>query len=568
MGGPTSSNQRPTFADRSLMSRTISSRPDEPPTAARPSDRVLFTQMSPALSVETVGPRQIAIGKEATFEVSIHNRGEVAAEETLVIVALPPSADFMRADTSVGSARSEAVDGEHKQIRWAVGRIAPGGAEKLTLVIIPRENRPFDLVVRWDHRPVSSQAMIEVQEAKLTMRLDGPAEVLYGEEEVYRLELSNTGNGPAREILISLTPLGAGENASVNHTIHELAAGETKVIQVELTARQTGVLTIAVDATGDGVHAHLEERIIVRRAALAVEVDAPPMQFVGTQATHHIRVRNTGTAVASQVQISALIPPGTSYVSSSARGVVNDDQSRVVWLLTELAPGAEKHFQIVCVMGRAGTSRLEVVCKAGRDLTASDVAVVQVEAMADLAMEVRDPSGPVAIGADAVYTIRIENRGTKGAENIDLKAFFSPGIEPVNVEGGTHRMATGLVTFERIPSLAAGQSMFFEITARAQTPGNHVFRAELTCKPIGADLVSQETTHFYGNSTTTTPGVSVASETEEPSRLVEEEVRTARRPTPAGPSPYFVPSGAFSRPSPISGSNGAAAATTTDSSGS
>jgi len=36
-----------------------------------------------------------------------------------------------------------------------------------------------------------------------------------------------------------------------------------------------------------------------------------------------------------------------------------------------------------------------------------------------------------------------------------------------------------------------------KVRARAEQPGNHVFRAEVHCKPLGTRLVSEETTHFY-----------------------------------------------------------------------
>ncbi len=53
-----------------------------------------MARKSPLLSVETKGPRRIAIGKEATYEVTIQNSGEVVAEEVVVFVGLPESAEI------------------------------------------------------------------------------------------------------------------------------------------------------------------------------------------------------------------------------------------------------------------------------------------------------------------------------------------------------------------------------------------------------------------------------------------------------------------------------------------
>ena len=50
---------------------------------------LLAAHKGPLLSVETLGPRKIIVGKESTYEVLLLNSGEVAAEELIVFVSLP-----------------------------------------------------------------------------------------------------------------------------------------------------------------------------------------------------------------------------------------------------------------------------------------------------------------------------------------------------------------------------------------------------------------------------------------------------------------------------------------------
>ena len=142
----------------------------------------------------------------------------------------------------------------------------PRDASGCCLKIIPRQSHAFDLAVRWESKPVASQAMIEVQEPKLVLQWEGPHEVLYGKKEAYRLKLINTGNGIAENLAIVLKTVGAGQNVPATHRIGTLAAGGEKVLDVELTARQAGNLTIQVEAQADGVRAELSEKVLVRRA--------------------------------------------------------------------------------------------------------------------------------------------------------------------------------------------------------------------------------------------------------------------------------------------------------------
>ena len=64
----------------------------------------------------------------------------------------------------------------------------------------------------------------------------------------------------------------------------------------------------------------------------------------------------------------------------------------------------------------------------------------------------------MATGEEVVYELIVSNRGTKEADNVEVFAYFSPGIEPVSVEGGEAKIAAGdgLVEFAPLGSLPAG----------------------------------------------------------------------------------------------------------------
>ena len=47
------------------------------------------------------------------------------------------------------------------------------------------------------------------------LHLDGPAEVIYGKKEMFKLKLSNTGSGAAENVAITLVPVAPAEPAGV-----------------------------------------------------------------------------------------------------------------------------------------------------------------------------------------------------------------------------------------------------------------------------------------------------------------------------------------------------------------
>ena len=460
---------------------------------------VLIDHKSPLLTVETIGPRKIVVGKEAAYEILLQNSGDVAAEEVTVTVALPDWAEVAGASASSGEVRPLQQD-RHDPCRWALGRIEARSKEKLALKIIPKQSKPFELAVRWDFKQAPSQAMIEVQEPKLTMRLDGPREVLYGKREIYKLKLGNSGNGAAENILLTLMPLNAGDTHPITHHLGTINAGDERAIEIELTARQAGNLTIRVEANGDGgAHVDLAEHVLVHRAVLQVDAEGPAVQYVGTPARYKVHIRNAGDAVAKNVKLTAKLPTGVNFVSGGdgATAEATADGGKVHWTLEQLQPGEQRVVEMKCTLALSGVNRLEFTSAAADDLVAMAESITQVEAMADLRLEVKDPEGPVPVGSDASYELCVRNRGTKAAQNVEVVAYFSNGVEPVGADGQTHRIGPGQVVFDPIPAIPPATERILKLKAKAEVAGNHVFRAEVHCKSTGTRLVREEVTHFY-----------------------------------------------------------------------
>ncbi len=287
---------------------------------------MLIARQSPLLSVETTGPRSITIGKPATYTVTVRNTGEMAAQDLVVTVRVPEWADVLEARGSTGAAQlpvvhadaagtnqAAATNGGMQPVEWNLPRLEARSKEELTLRIVPRKSKSFDLAVQWTFTPPSSHAHVEVQEPKLAMNLAGPEEVVFGQTKIYKLTLSNPGSGDAENVNIELAPLGDQTAGVTRHTIGAIPAGESKVIEVELTARNPGKVVIKALATADGdLSAEVAEEVLVRRAGLELAAVGSKLKYAGTVGAYRIAVANPGNATAENVQITATLPGGTS----------------------------------------------------------------------------------------------------------------------------------------------------------------------------------------------------------------------------------------------------------------
>jgi uncharacterized repeat protein (TIGR01451 family) len=501
--------------------------------AATPSRGSLFSAESAALSVETTGPRKVVVGKEGTYEVVLRNRSVVAAEQVVVSIDLPQWTEVAGADATAGTVTPGQGPAQMAQVRWLLARLNPQRSEKLSLRIVPRQSRPFGLTPKIDIAPPASQAVIEVQEAKLALVLQGPREVLFGKPENYKLEVSNPGTADAENVVLALTSNASGENlATATQRFGTLPAGQKKTIAMDLVARHEGKLSVAIEAHADGgARAQLAEAIAVRRPKLKVEVEAPKVAYSGNEVTYRVRIHNYGDAPANNVKVQAGLPAGAKYVSSLQNGRPSAD-GKVLWAIERLGVGADAALGLTCVLSADGPERLDVQCAADNDTLATASAVTRVETAPNLVLAVEEPVGPVGLDAEAAYQVRVQNRGTANAEAVEVLIYFAKNLEPLSAEGARHKISSGQVVFDAIPTLAPGQTSAFQVKAKADKTGHHVYRVEVHATAMGIRLVREGTTRFYAADAAADP-VAVAKPAGLEPLGDRREPRTADRREPA-----------------------------------
>ena len=477
--------------------KTIKVESKRPASDVTGDPKSLFHRTMPSVSIHGTGPHRLAVGQPADYKLVVANEGDQPASDLVVMVSLPDAAEVSSTRPTAGTIdRSPSGSA----LQWAIRTLSAGKREELTLRIVPHSSTAMALDVRCGVAAVATSTTLEVQEAKLALSIDGAAEVLCGEKELYRLTISNPGNGPAENAVIHLMPLPPDDGAPATHRIGTLAPGETKVVEIELVARQGGHLTIQARATADGgIQTAAGHDVAVRQPAVQLEVAGPPRQYAGAPASYRVRVRNTGDATARRVHVTAVLPEGSECVGASHDAKIDIKHGRATWTLSSLSAGAEQLFTLRCLVKSPGENRLEATVTADGNLKHSDLAVTEVMAVADLALEVTDPSGAVPVGQDAIYEVRVRNRGDRAADGVDVSAFFSDGVEPFTTDGPAQSIASGTVVFETLQSLAPGEVKVLKIHAKATAPGTHRFRAELQCKSLGTKLTTEETTLFYAD---------------------------------------------------------------------
>ncbi len=527
------------------------------PNLAQSSEKTLM--VSPRLEVETEGDPRAIVGQEAEYRIRVFNRGGATAEQIVLSVEIPEWIDIRQPDVSDGTTSiiPRPDSNELRDFTWKLSRIEAGSNALLVLRLVPKQRKSMDLKISYDFfRPAAVTKMV-VQEPVIEMELEGPDEVLWGTRVGYRLLVRNTGNGDAEQVLLELLQTGSDMKSC---PLPLLKAGEEQVIDVDVWTGKQEYIDINIQATGKyGVATKVSRRVKVLRPNLLMTVDAPSTHFVGSPAEFVVKIRNIGDAPARDIELAAAIPLGAQFSSCSEGGALTP-QNQVVWKIENIAIGDMFTATVVCEPKREGACKLDAVVNDKSGELASCSSVFDATAIVQLKLDVETPQGPVEVGGEAIYTLHVENRGTKAAENVAITVFFGKNLEPFAIEGGTAYTNDGQVVFDKIPTLGPAQKLSLKVKARADAAGSHRVRSEVVCNSEEINLVNEQATYFFqkekrkntASSLNESPGTRVGQSAEMPLRtasvpmpvppVVEPLPKTAQPETPpAIPAPLEVP---------------------------
>src|SRR5262249_11951254 len=143
-----------------------------------------------------------------------------------------------------------------------------------------------------------------------------------------RVAVTNAGSSPAANVAVwvPLDPAlshASGQNP-VQLAVGTLAVGETKTLELPLTAKGTGRYSLRATATADGDMTTAADPVAVdvRRAELSAAVTGPKLAYLDQEFTWTVAVGNSGDASVSGVVVRASLPAEVRVKSASDGGRV------------------------------------------------------------------------------------------------------------------------------------------------------------------------------------------------------------------------------------------------------
>lgn len=321
----------------------------------------------PKLVLSKTGPERVVVGEPAVFQLEITNTGNAPANGVVLHDRLPPG---------LRHERGPAVDAD-------LGAIAPGETRRVTLAtkaVRAGQQTNQASVTAENAATVSAEATVLVTEPALALRKTGPRSRFLDREAEFDIEVSNPGNGPAKNVQVvdvlppGLTFLEAGgqgiyspEKGTVTWNLGTLPPGARRGLSVKVLGKTPGDFTNRAVAKGDvDLSATADATVHVEGVpALLLEVvDLDDPVEVGAETTYEIRVINQGTCASQGLQIIAIVPDGMTPRDATGPAPYHVHGQQVIFEpVPLLAPRADALYRVRVACRTAGDWRFKVEMK-------------------------------------------------------------------------------------------------------------------------------------------------------------------------------------------------------------
>jgi uncharacterized repeat protein (TIGR01451 family) len=461
----------------------------------RPGERALEGPQKPALVIQKFAPPEIQVGKAAKFAVQVRNVGGQTAENVVIRDEVPQGTRVVNTTPRATSAGNQLV--------WDLGALSTGEERTVEIELMPTTEGEIGSVAT-----VSCEAQASAKSRctmpQLAIRMTAPGQVMIGQEQRVKIELRNPGTGDATGVmLLENVPENVKHAAgpALEFEIGTLRAGETREMELVLTAEKAGPVVNALTARADGnlqVQQQVEFEVIA--PALQLSVEGPARRYLERAATYQVIVENPGTAPAHDIELVTKLPKGMQFVKANNMGEYDAATHTVYWSLAQLPEGEKGSVELVAMPVEAGQQTFEIEGKAQQGLTDEVKQDVLVEGIAAIMFEVRDVEDPIEVGGETTYEIRVFNQGSKAATNVQVLVKLPPGIEALSASGESrHTVQAGGVVFEPLAQLAPKTDTVYRVQVKGIQPGDQRVTVEVSTDDISQPIRREESTRVFGD---------------------------------------------------------------------
>ena len=435
-------------------------------------------------------------GDAIIYTITATNNGPGTVTNAVVTILMSSGLTYVSDSASQGNYDSDTG-------AWSIGDLANGADVTLTMATTVDADTCASTITNMaivtamdqadpyvNNNNASADITVRCADLKVSKSVDddSPNE---GDTIAYTIIVTNNGPDKATNVeLTNLLPPGVtyvSDNTNGGYdsntgawTVDDLNSGVSAILNITaiVDARTcantiTSIASIAAVDQGDPDISNNSDSVDITVRCVDLEVsmgvdDHTPNE--GGTINYSITVTNNGTDAATNVEITDLLPPGTTYISDTANGSSYNTNTGV-WTVGSLNSGTSANFVITakvdagaCADTITNTASVTAVDQTDPNSSNnSDSADITIQC-ADLAVS-EDVDNPTPNEGDTViYTITVTNNGPDDATNVEITDLLPSGVTYVShsPSQGSYNSSEGVWT---VGDLVNDASAILTITA-------------------------------------------------------------------------------------------------------
>jgi uncharacterized repeat protein (TIGR01451 family) len=462
---------------------------------------------APDLGLSVQSPATAAVQAPFPTTVIVDNRGLVESQPLQLRLRLADGLSLVRSDPPPLRIDTDST------LLFELPAVPPRGQQHLRIELRGEQPGPaqLDVAVRSaDGLQASQRKSITLDTGRLQAVVEAPPLILLGETSTIRVAATNVGSAPIDNALAWLD-----YDSGLVHTnpaqplelpIGRIEAGQTRIVEAPLQARQVGRWSVRAVVTADGQISATAAPVSVeiRKAQLTVGIHLPPLIYKRQECVATVTVSNRGDIAAQRALLRLLVPPELRVVGAEQGGRIGP--TGVEWHLPELAPGAQRTIGVRLraeqLSERATVSAqlladVAVTARPGADpLVARSEATLSIIGVSAIVLELSAPTGVTTIGQQLSYQIRVRNNGSLAARDVLTRLHLSEHfrfIRGTAPSGAASPEGGGFVVFPLLSELKPGETAIYQLVAEAIQAGQGRVRAEVRAQHLQRALVEEQT---------------------------------------------------------------------------
>ncbi len=405
------------------------------------------------LVVERAAPAQVAAGKPLVYEIVVRNIGGAEAQRVRVEEQVPAGAVV-----TLTEPRAEA---RANVLAWDLGVLAAGAETRIRVSMQPPAEGDVSTMATVTCATTST-LHARVAHAALSLTVGDPPPARVGQKVTFQIRIANNTAAPLTGVLLRArlsASLQHSEGSLIQAGLPPLAAGEVKVVPLEVLAVKAGRSSLTATLSGAGTEPKTAEAAVEVSDAAA---GAPAL--VPAVVTRSPEVR--------PAPVVAPAPPTPPPAPAP-----------MPMLPPPLPP------DLPMPQGRLfppGSTGRPIASAGGPGVT----------------LDLADADAALEVGRETTYEIRVLNQGAAPTRDVLVQAVVpdemmlvradGPGGQPARVEGKQ-------VAFGPLPSLDGQERAIYRVRVKALKPGDSRFTARLQCGEMARPLSQEVSTRVYSD---------------------------------------------------------------------